>query len=321
MYAMRLEAIGRLEAAEVSAPAPERGQRLLPVRLCALCRTDAKAFLYGQRDLTLPRILGHEVIVRDGNRDCVAWPGQACGVCPACAAGRENLCASMRILGFHRDGGLAEAVRVDHGNLLAVPGGLPAEIAVLAEPLACGVNALERLGGGSGEALLVVGGGPAGLLLALAAKFLDLKPLVVESDSRRLARADSFREAAGIDMCERAGGKNFPMAVNAASTRSAFESCIQGVETGGRVAFFSGLAGDCELPAALANEVHYRELSLLGAYGCTRAQMRTALDVLAAHREAACELLDEEIDLAQTPRCLRDIAAGRGLKRIVRISG
>ena len=93
-------------------PEPEEGFVRLKVLSCAICRTDAKMWQQGHRDLLLPRVLGHEIagINENDGKMYTVWPGQSCGLCNYCLAGRENLCEEMKIIGFHSDGGFASHV-------------------------------------------------------------------------------------------------------------------------------------------------------------------------------------------------------------------
>ncbi|MBU1697679.1 MAG: alcohol dehydrogenase catalytic domain-containing protein, partial [Proteobacteria bacterium] len=63
------------------------------VLCCAICRTDAKMWEQGHRDLVFPRVLGHEMVVQDQTHQrYIVWPGKSCGACKFCQNGRENLC-------------------------------------------------------------------------------------------------------------------------------------------------------------------------------------------------------------------------------------
>ena len=70
----------------------------LKVLFCAVCRTDAKMWSQGHRDLVLPRVLGHEMVVlhEESGTQYTVWPGQHCGQCMYCLQGRENLCQQMK---------------------------------------------------------------------------------------------------------------------------------------------------------------------------------------------------------------------------------
>jgi threonine dehydrogenase-like Zn-dependent dehydrogenase len=278
----------------------------------------------GQRDLVLPRVLGHEVCGVDtvSGRRVVLWPGIACGTCPACRGRRENLCATMQILGFSRDGGLAEYVAVPARSLIPVPDGLPSVTTTLAEPLACALNALATLRLRRGERLLILGGGPLGLLLAFAARHAaGAVPAVVETSASRRKLGRQFLAGQGVELLAAApAGVTFAAAVNATAAADAVACGLRRLQPGGAFCFFSGLRQNAEPPpAAVLNEIHYRELRITGAYGCTRAQMRRAVALLAEHADAAAMLVSGTLPLAQAERGLRSILEGNGLKWVVKL--
>ena len=65
MKALLLEAVGRLEMIDRPSPHSLPGEIVLHLSHCAVCRTDAKMWQQGQRDLVLPRIPGHEICALD----------------------------------------------------------------------------------------------------------------------------------------------------------------------------------------------------------------------------------------------------------------
>jgi propanol-preferring alcohol dehydrogenase len=94
----------------------------------------------------LPIVPGHQIVadvlevggavsgVAPGDRVGVPWLGWACGNCPACRAGRENLCPSARFTGWDLDGGYAEEALADAAFVHKLPARFPDE---LAAPLLC----------------------------------------------------------------------------------------------------------------------------------------------------------------------------------------
>lgn len=318
MKALRLRSPGHLVLEEAPDPIPGPDEASLRVTHCAVCRTDAKMWAGGHRDLVLPRIPGHEIRGEGADGAAYAvWPGTACGVCPACRSGAENLCPDMRIVGFHRDGGFAERVAVPRRSLLPVPPGLPGAVACLAEPLACALNGLDQARVGRGNRLLVYGAGPVGLLAALAARHRGAEPSVREIRPRRLAETREFRDRIGLPECGADEG-GFDAALNAAPDVAAVADGLGRLRSGGRFALFSGLVGGEAVPLSLLNTLHYRQLTLVGAYGCTRDGMRKALQILSeSHKEAAL-LVEEAGTLSDVPGFLPAVLEGRGPRRVIR---
>ncbi|GAB4303025.1 MAG: zinc-dependent alcohol dehydrogenase family protein [Roseovarius sp.] len=121
MRAMVLEGMRRpLVARHVPLPAPAAGQLLIRVEACGVCRTDLHVVDGDLAAPKLPLVPGHEIVGRvvqpgpgvaglaPGQRVGVPWLGHACGRCPYCAAGRENLCDAPLFTGYTFDGGYAE---------------------------------------------------------------------------------------------------------------------------------------------------------------------------------------------------------------------
>jgi alcohol dehydrogenase, propanol-preferring len=119
--AMVLDAPGRpLRAAELPDPVPGRGQVLLRVRACGVCRTDLHLRDGELEPGHLPLVLGHQIVgeavageAEAGARLGVPWLGWTCGECGYCRSGRENLCPRARFTGRDLDGGFAELAVAD----------------------------------------------------------------------------------------------------------------------------------------------------------------------------------------------------------------
>ncbi|MDS0862732.1 zinc-dependent alcohol dehydrogenase family protein [Burkholderia pseudomultivorans] len=131
---------------ELPDPSPGRGQILIDVQACGVCRTDLHVV---DGDLTEPKrpvIPGHEIVgtvvalgegvhgFALGERVGVPWLGHTCGRCAFCAAGRENLCDAPGFTGYTIDGGYAERTVADARYCLRVP---PNYDDVHAAPLLC----------------------------------------------------------------------------------------------------------------------------------------------------------------------------------------
>jgi len=140
MKAMLLTAIANLDeesspltVADLPDPAPASGELLLDVSACGVCHTELDEIEGRTPPSRLPRILGHQVVgrvaalgegVRDfrvGDRVGVAWIYSACGQCPWCLEGRENLCPDFRATGRDADGGYAQRMVVASAFAYPIP--------------------------------------------------------------------------------------------------------------------------------------------------------------------------------------------------------
>lgn len=168
-------------------PIPAADDVLVRVEAVGICGSDMHAFLGHDDRRPAPLILGHEAagVIETGPRAgerVTVNPLATCGLCPACLAGRENICPERRILSMPpREGAFAQYVTTPEANLVTVPDAVSFDAASLAEPIACGWHA-ARIGltqtGGVDEAL-VIGGGTIGLGAALSLRAQGVASVVI----------------------------------------------------------------------------------------------------------------------------------------------
>jgi propanol-preferring alcohol dehydrogenase len=162
MKAMVLEKPGEpLRLKDLADPRPERGQVVLRIRACGVCRTDLHVLDGDLSEPKLPLVPGHQIVgtvaaagpgsnrFAKGARVGVPWLGWTCGQCEFCASGRENLCDRARYTGYHLDGGFAERCAADERFCFPIPDGYPD---LQAAPLLCagliGYRSLRLAGDG-----------------------------------------------------------------------------------------------------------------------------------------------------------------------------
>lgn len=149
----------QLVPCEVPLPILRRGQLLVRVAACAVCRTDLHIIDGELPNPKLPLIPGHEIVGRIetlgeavdefqvGERVGIPWLGWTCGECKFCRSNRENLCESARFTGYTLDGGYAEFTVADARFCFRVP---DAYNDISAAPLLCagliGYRALRKTG-------------------------------------------------------------------------------------------------------------------------------------------------------------------------------
>jgi alcohol dehydrogenase, propanol-preferring len=115
-----------LQLRDVEKPRPARGQLLVRVVTCAVCRTDLHVVDGELPDPKLPLIPGHQIVGRveeigeevssefkKGDRVGIPWLAWTDGECVYCRSHRENLCDRARFTGYTIDGGYAEFTVAD----------------------------------------------------------------------------------------------------------------------------------------------------------------------------------------------------------------
>ena len=133
MHAMALERQGEsLRLAELSQPEPTRGEVLIQVSACGICRTDLHIVDGELTEPKLPLVPGHQIVgtvagggerFTEGQRVGVPWLGWTDGTCRYCRSGRENLCDRARFTGYDIDGGYAEWTVADERFCFPLPDG------------------------------------------------------------------------------------------------------------------------------------------------------------------------------------------------------
>jgi propanol-preferring alcohol dehydrogenase len=115
-----------LQLRDVEISRPARGQLLVRIATCAVCRTDLHVVDGELPDPKLPLIPGHQIVGRVeeigetasskfkvGDRVGIPWLGWTDGDCAYCQSNRENLCDQARFTGYTIDGGYAEFTVAD----------------------------------------------------------------------------------------------------------------------------------------------------------------------------------------------------------------
>ena len=247
---------GLVELWERDRPSPAPGWVVVRVALGGICGTDLH-ILHDEFPYWPPVILGHEFTgtveeVGEGvpadlvGRRIVCEPHSgACGTCYLCRRGIAELCGTKRSPGWGIDGAFAPWVTVPAHLLHPVPEGIPDVVAALAEPMAIGMTALHRVRVEAGDAVLVVGPGPVGVLTAIAARALGAASVLVSArhPSPRLDfaaglgldTADSA-EAALAAIRERTDGRGADLVVEASGAEDAIALAIEAVRRRGRLA-------------------------------------------------------------------------------------
>ena len=192
-----------LRSEERAVPEPARGEVLVQVRACGVCRTDLHLAEGDLPAKAVARVPGHEIVGRVvargtevqrpevGARVGVAWLRGTCGSCRWCRSGAENLCRDATFTGWDADGGFAEYAVAPAAYVYELPGGFDD---VQAAPLLCagiiGYRALSRARVPDGGALGLYGFGASAHLTAQVAlaRGVEVHVLTRGEGARALAR-------------------------------------------------------------------------------------------------------------------------------------
>jgi D-arabinose 1-dehydrogenase-like Zn-dependent alcohol dehydrogenase len=183
MKAIQLTGIRQpLQLREVPVPQPGPDDVLIKIKAAGICHSDAHYRAGVSAIASLPVTLGHEMAgvaekigrnvkhIVAGDRVCVHYLA-TCGVCPFCAMGREQFCATGQMMGKHRDGGYAEWALVPARSVFVLPGEIPFEAAaIMMCSSSTSLHALNKARLQPGESVAIFGFGGLGFSALQLAK-------------------------------------------------------------------------------------------------------------------------------------------------------
>ena len=122
-----------LKIVEAPNPVFEAGEILIKISACGVCHTELDEIEGRTPPARLPIIPGHQAVgivahrgklakkFEIGARVGIGWINYACGRCPACVSGNENLCGDFRATGRDVDGGYAEYLAIAENFAFVIP--------------------------------------------------------------------------------------------------------------------------------------------------------------------------------------------------------
>jgi L-iditol 2-dehydrogenase len=187
MKAMMLTGIRQIEMKEIAEPLIVNPTDVkIKMSVLGICGSDIHYYTQGQigsQIVEYPFTVGHEgsgVVTEVGNAvkrvkpgDKIAIePAMPCWECDQCLAGRHHTCRKLRFLGCpgQAEGCLMEYIVMPEESCFPLSGKLTADHGSISEPLAIGVYAVKKTGGVKDLTIGILGFGPIGMSVMLAAK-------------------------------------------------------------------------------------------------------------------------------------------------------
>ena len=304
---------------------PGEGEVVLRPEVVGVCGSDVHLF-HGQLGQVFPRIQGHEISavveavgsgvdrVSPGDRVAV-WPVLACGQCYPCRIGRENVCANIAIIGAHVDGALQERLCVPASQVFAV-GDLAPAVTAFVEPASIGVRTVVRARVTAEDRVVVLGAGPIGQAVCLAARGRGAAVLLADRVPERLehARAMGAQEVVCGDAAavagqarEWAGGDGVTVLIETTGVPAVVRSAFEVTAPAGRLVLVALSHEDVSLPLV---DFPIKELDVLGVSCCNASEFADAVDLVRRHEAAVARLITDEFAFEQAPAALEYVAGG-----------
>lgn len=337
MKAMVLTEFARpLREQQLPVPTPGPGEVLLRVRYCGICGTDLK-IVDGKLPgiIRLPHVPGHEVAgevaalgpgvegIRVGDRG-IAAIYVTCHDCELCRSGRENICFTVRRLGFELPGGFAEYLTLPAYNFCPVaPGSNLRDMAVLTDAVGTPYHALKSVARvRQGQSVLLVGAGGLGLHAVQLARLAGARVAAVDTRGEALELAAALGAELLIDsrrgdprqaVLEWTAGRGADVVLEGVGRPATFAWSLPCLKRGGTLVL---MGYDPEQPLTVdSKEMHYNEWRIAG----TRASTKQDLLELVALTESGRlkPVVDRSLPLSAVNEGLDAVRRGVPVGRIV----
>jgi len=339
MLACLLQGPGKAVLRDVPVPSLTGKDVLVRLNVAGICGTDVEKL---DGSLGPGGILGHEVSgivektarnvqgVSKGDR-VVAHHHVPCYNCHYCSRGDYTMCDFFKKTNFDPCG-LAEFFRVpeenvQRGAIIKMPDGVDFEEAALAEPTACCLRAIKRIGVDKGDTALVIGLGPTGLThIQLLKNYGAGKIIGTDLSQPRLEMAKSLGASVAINAVTsdvesviRTETKiGVDLAIVAAGNARAFAQAVKMVRKGGRIMLFGappiGSRHELDLHDAFT-----RQIRIVPSYSCVEEEIQETLQLVSERRIDLSTLITNRYHLQQASEALENARSpNSGVKTVIK---
>ena len=299
---------------------------LVKVLGCGLCGSDIVKLT--QHRAKQGTVLGHEIVafITDINSDTNFKVGDTiitshhipCGKCEYCKNGNVSRCRHFKETNIF-PGRFSEYVFVSEEHLRNVaylkPKNLTNDEVAFYEPLGCCIRAVKRAGLRQNSTALVVGLGSIGILMAQALKAFGMNVIGCDLITSRVALLKNLGiEAFKVtEMCDSIKADGVFMT---SGSDKAIPTALKYVRDGGKILVFSSTPQNF---GYANNEIYYRELTVLGSYSPSPADLKDSFELL-KNKDVKVSGLSTEYNLENVQKAINDTLDNKILKAYIKIA-
>lgn len=283
---------------QTEAQPPAAGEVAIRVAYCGICGTDMHVF-HGNMDARVGhnRIIGHEMsgVVEtlgagvDGltvGQKVVVRPLEPDLECPASKAGYPHISHNLKFLGLDTNGAMQEIWTVPAHTIHVLPDDMRMDHAALIEPVAVACHDVRLSELQPGEDVVVIGGGPIGMLCAMVARDAGGNVVLSEVNETRLAIAKKLgfdtvnpaKEDLKAVINSRTSGKGADVVFEVSGTQPGVDAMTEVAATRARIVM---VAIHAQKPQIDLFQFFWRELKLIGARVYEPEDYDKAIDLVA----------------------------------------
>lgn len=311
---------------------------LIRVKSCGVCGTDVHIYHgeEGSAPVNPPVVLGHEfsgIVVRtgssvtsfaEGDHVCVD-PNIYCGACRPCQLGKKQNCRHLYALGVNTNGGFAEYCICPATNVFHINDDTDFDEAAMVEPLACAIHGIDRVNLAMGQNVLIIGGGPIGLIMVQlarlkgAARVILSEPVKQRRDIGLQVGADAVIDPVHEDLKQRileiTGIEGVDAVIECVGKPIAAKQAIEAAGFGASVLLFSVPAPGSTIELSLM-DIYKKELIVMGSIINPDTHLQ-AVELINSKRIEIKKLITHKYGIDNLYEAIKKQMSGDSIKVIV----
>jgi len=281
-----LNAINDIRLEPKPIPKPKSHEVLVKIKSVGICGSDVHYWTHGRIGdfiVKAPMVLGHESSglieevgsdvkhLKKGDRVTLE-PGVPCRMCRYCKEGRYNLCPEVQFMATPPvDGAIANYIVHAADFAYKLPDHVSFDEGAMCEPFSVGIHACNRAGVKLGSHVLIMGGGPIGLMCLLAAKaagavvvvVVDIKEDRLEV-AKKLGATDTIHGTMDVKAeIEKKGLGPIDICIECSGAEVAIKTAIRATNSGGVVVLVGLGPPEIKLPIV---DAAVREVDIRGIF-------------------------------------------------------
>lgn len=247
-------------------------------------------------------------------------PNMPCNQCGFCRNKKYHLCNHLFCIGVTVDGGMSNYVAVPARAAIKVPDNVSPEVAALSEPLSCVVHAVDQGHIQTGDSVLVIGGGPIGLMTTALATLNGGTVTVIEPNELRKDKATSFGAKQVLKPGEHPAvngvlGEGYDVVFECVGRPETCEQAVSFAKAGGHVVWV-GVTKVSDRVSVSPFDIYRRELTITSTYTNPYGIDR-AVKILAEGRMDWKALISHSFSLNEFDKAWEVFLTGTGLKVVI----
>lgn len=301
---------------------------------CGICGTDLHIF-HGKMDhrVTKPAVIGHEMagVIEAVGDGVTGWsagdrvtvrPLDPCGDCPACHAGHSHICQRLKFIGIDVPGAMQGLWTVPAHTLHRLPDTLTLRQGALIEPIAVACHDVRLGQVKAGEYVVVQGGGPIGMLVALVAQDAGARVVLSELNPYRVEVARELGvetvnpgETDLVQFVEQqTGGAGADVVFEVSGSKSAAAMMTKLPRTRGRIVVVAIFG---EAPPVDLFRFFWREIVMIGARVYEPQDFEAAIQLAASGKLPLDRIVTNTCRLDELEWAMRQLEKGGEVMKVL----